>query len=139
MHTWQHTFAKHSRIRFGNSPQSCCSVQDGYSYVEYISNVTGSSPGATSTVPQAVATITVPPETCVTCGDAVPCVYSAEIDDYAAWHVHLDWKKPINLRDDEGLNLWLGWERLPRCGGVYTRQPQSIMEAWGGIRLLVEK
>jgi len=55
----------------------------------------------------------------------------------AMWHMHVDYKRPIRLNDDNCLDFWLGFETLNLSGP--TRQPQAVLVMAGGIRMLVEK
>jgi len=62
------------------------------------------------------------------------CQFSAT--GASVWHLHIDYKRPIRLRDNNTLDFWLGFETLSLTG---TRQPQATLVLAGGIRMLVEK
>lgn len=53
------------------------------------------------------------------------------------WHLHIDYKKPIRLKDNNCLDFWIGWETLNISGPSRQRQQPLVMA--GGIRMLIEK
>lgn len=64
----------------------------------------------------------------------VQCQYQAFAPKM--WHVHLDYKRPIRLRENNTLDFWIGWETL---GVGLGRLPQAAVGLAGGIRMLIEK
>lgn len=52
------------------------------------------------------------------------------------WHLHIDYKRPIRLRENNTLDFWVGFETLG-IGG--PRLSQASIGMAGGIRMLIEK
>lgn len=77
-------------------------------------------------------------------GECVDCdpdgVQSTQCQFWATvprvWHLHIDYKRPIRLRENNTLDFWLGWETLGNGG---ARNPQVLLGLAGGVRMLVEK
>jgi len=77
-------------------------------------------------------------------GECVDCdpdnVESTKCQFYATvpkmWHLHIDYKRPIRLKENNTLDFWLGWETL---GLGFGRLSQVTLGMAGGIRMLIEK
>jgi hypothetical protein len=52
------------------------------------------------------------------------------------YNLAIDYKRPIRLRDNNTLDLWIGWETL---GVGFARLPQVTLAWAGGLRMLIEK
>lgn len=72
------------------------------------------------------------------CNDAEAVAITAKAAGLQPWRLSVNIRRRIQLRENDSLNLWFGWENLKACGGD-ARAPQTAMQMWGGIRLLIEK
>lgn len=54
------------------------------------------------------------------------------------WHLPVNIRKPIVMKENDALNLWFGWENLMAPLDT-VRQVQTDMLLWGGLRMLIEK
>lgn len=133
MHQWHYCWSPGGKYRADFIVPTCCSVQDSYTVTN--PDVTGSSPGATSTNTRDYV---VPAVTCVTCGEPNDCTTGFDVNVMTAHHIHIDWKKPINLKEDHSLALWFGWETMKYCDDA-NRPEQVDLSLWGQLRMLVEK
>lgn len=128
---WEHYWPSFAGLDANTTPQSCCAVVTQPGYVV----PPGESPGVTPgyTVP-ALST------ECITCDvETQPLQTGASTVIKGVWRLPIDIRTPIRLKEDQSLNLWIGWESLVPALVAPVRPRQPFMGLVGGVRMFVEK
>jgi len=130
---WDHLFEQVVQSSSGQQNQqfTCCSVQDGYVVPPW---TLASGSGVWNGV-------TVPPVVCEPCGDpenpsvAFNCNLTEVLPRW--WSMRVRFGRTIVLKEDQSLNLYVGWERMEDINGS-GRPVQPDMLFCGSLRMLVE-
>jgi len=126
---WDHLFQQEVESHSGQQNQqfTCCSVQDGYIVPPEVSGEQLS--------------YSVPPVVCEPCGDPEnPSVaFNCNLVEHMPkWHaVRVRYGRPIVLKEDQSLMLYVGWERMEALQGS-GRPSQPDLLFCGSLRMLVE-
>lgn len=108
-------------------PYTCCSDVSGGSSVNALTDGTGNIDTSISTE----CSPCTPPE-----DKMFQQAVTVKIWEPKRFRINV--KRPLNLKEDNALHLWYGWEMMS-SSSPSTRITQGPVGVWGGIRLLLEK